>query len=142
VASLFLDKGTIATVLSRKVASRPLEASGDPVWKGRIVVLMDDSTAGPGEVLAAALHDRVKATTVGETTVGMAILQRSVPTAEGGTLFMTVGRFVSPSGQVLAGKGLAPDERVAVFPGDTGEKDLILERGLEVVRAGAARKAA
>jgi carboxyl-terminal processing protease len=142
VASLFLGKGTIATVLSRKVTGKPLEASGDPVWKGRIVVLMDDSTAGPAEVLAAALHDKGKATTVGETTVGMAIVQRSVPTAEGGTLFMTVGRFVSPSGQMLAGKGLQPDERVAVFPGDTGEKDLILERGLELVRSGAARKAA
>lgn len=142
VASLFLGKGTIATVVSRKVAAKPLEAAGDPVWKGRIVILMDDATAGPAEVLAAALHDKAKATTVGETTVGMAIVQRSVPTAEGGTLFMTVGRFVSPSGQVLAGKGLSPDERVAVFPAESGQKDVILERGLEVARSGAVRKAA
>ena len=117
-------------------------ARATPVWKGRTVILTDDSTAGPAEVLAAALHDRAKATTVGETTVGMAIIQRSVPTQEGGTLFMTVGRYVSPSGQVLGGKGVSPDERVIVFPGETGERDLILERGLEVVRADAARQAA
>jgi carboxyl-terminal processing protease len=142
VASLFLGKGTIATVVSRKVAGKPLEGTGEPVWKGRTVILIDDSTAGPAEVLAAALHDRAKATTVGETTVGMAIVQRTIPTEEGGALFMTVGRYVAPSGQVLGGKGLTPDERVLVFPGETGERDQILERGLEVARSGGARKAA
>lgn len=142
VASLFVGKGPIATVVSRKVAGKALEAAGEPAWKGRVVVLMDDSTAGPAEVLAAALHDRVKATTVGETTVGMAIIQRSIPTGEGGTLYMTVGRYVAPSGQVLGGKGLTPDERVLVFPGETGERDLILERGLDVARNAPARKAA
>ena len=94
-------------------------------------------------MFAAALHDRAKATTVGETTVGMAIVQKNVPTGEGGNLFMTVGRYVSPSGQVLGGKGLSPDERVVVIPGEGGERDAILERGLEVARGeAAARKAA
>ena len=143
VASLFLTKGPIATVVSRKAPEKPLEASGEPVWKGKLVILVDDSTAGAAEVLAAALHDRAGSKTVGETTVGMAIVQRNVPTEEGGNLFMTVGRYVSPSGQVLGGKGLTPDERVLVLPGEPGERDLILERGLEVVRGDApARRAA
>ncbi len=142
-AALFLSKGPIATVVSRKAAETPLEAAGDPVWKGRVVLLIDDSTAGAAEVFAAALHDRAKAATVGETTVGMAIIQRNVPTEEGGNLFMTVGRYVSPSGQVLGGKGLSPDERVIVIPGGAGERDAILERGLEIARGEtAARKAA
>jgi C-terminal processing protease CtpA/Prc len=72
----------------------------------------------------------------------MAIVQRSVPTHEGGTLYMTIGRYVTPSGQVLGGKGLTPDERVIVFPGETGDRDTILERGLEIVRGEAAQKAA
>ena len=142
VASLFVGKGTIATIQARKVVGKSLEGSGEPAWKGRVVILIDDSTAGPAEVLAAALHDRAKATTVGETTVGMAIVQRSIPTGEGGALYMTVGRYVAPNGQVLGGKGLTPDERVLVFPGEAGERDPILERGLDVARNGAARKAA
>jgi carboxyl-terminal processing protease len=142
-ASLFLSKGPFATVVSRKAAEKPLEVAGDPVWKGRVVLLIDDSTAGTAEVFAAALHDRAKAATVGETTVGMAIIQKNVPTEEGGNLFMTVGRYVSPSGQVLGGKGLSPDERVIVIPDETGDRDAILERGLEVARGEtAARKAA
>ncbi|HEY1433956.1 MAG TPA: S41 family peptidase [Thermoanaerobaculia bacterium] len=146
VASLFLPKGPIATVVSRKAPEKPLEASGDPVWTGTVVLLVDDSTAGAAEVFAAALHDRSSSKTVGEMTVGMAIVQRNVPTEEGGNLYMTVGRYVSPSGQVLGGKGLVPDERVVVIPGESGGRDLILERGLEVVRgdssAPAARQAA
>jgi carboxyl-terminal processing protease len=142
-AALFVAKGPIATVVSRKAAEKPLEATGDPVWKGKVVLLIDDSTAGAAEVFAAALHDRVKAPTVGETTVGMAIIQKNVPTEEGGNLFMTVGRYVSPSGQVLGGKGLSPDERVIVIPGEGGDRDAILERGLAVARGeAAARKAA
>ena len=142
VASLFLAKGPVASVMTRKAAIKPLEATGNPVWTGRVVVLMDDSTAGAAEVLAGALRDRGHATTVGETTVGMAIVQRSVPTHEGGTLYMTIGRYVTPSGQVLGGKGLTPDERVIVFPGETGDRDTILERGLEIVRGETAQKAA
>ncbi len=142
-ASLFTGKGLVAKVVSRKVTLAPLESSGERLWKGRTVVLMDDATGGAAEVFAAALRDRAEATTVGETTVGMAIVQRPVPTQSGGTLFMTVGRYVSPSGTALAGKGLAPDERVIVFPGETGGKDAILERGLEVARgSGPARRAA
>ena len=135
LAALFVGKGPVATVMARKVAARPLEAQAEAIWKGKTLVLMDDSTAGPAEVFAAALHDRAKAKTIGETTVGMAIVQRAVPTTEGGSLFMTVGRYVSPSGQVLGGKGLTPDERVVVFPGEGPESDRILERGLELLRA-------
>ncbi len=144
VAALFLGKGTVATIQSRKVAGKPLEvAAGEPAWTGRVVVLMDDSTAGPAEILAAALHDRAKAITVGETTVGMGVVQRGVPTEEGGLLYMTVGRYVSPSGQVLGGKGLTPDERVIVFPGEETARDRILERGLEIARSNeSARRAA
>ena len=142
-ASLFTGKGTVATVVGRRVTLPALEASGDRIWKGKTVVLVDDATAGAAEVFAAALHDRAAAITVGETTVGMAIVQKAVPTQSGGTLYMTVARYVSPSGKALAGKGLLPDERVVVFPGETGGKDAILERGLEVARgASPGRKAA
>ncbi len=135
-ASPFVGKGPIATVVSRRAPMPPLDAAGEKAWSGRIVILIDDSTAGAAEVFAAALHDRGSATTVGETTAGMAVVQRQVPTPSGGLLSMTVARYVSPSGAVLGGKGLSPDERVLVIPGDgTEAKDSILERGLEIARA-------
>ncbi|HEX9689362.1 MAG TPA: S41 family peptidase [Thermoanaerobaculia bacterium] len=141
-ASLFVGRGPVARLVTRKEALRPVEATGERVWKGRTVILMDDATGGPAEVFAAALKDRASATTVGEMTAGMAIVQRLVPTGSGGSLFMTVGRYQSPSGTILGGKGLSPDERVITFPGESDGRDPILERGLEVARRGTARQAA
>lgn len=141
-ASLFIGRGPVAKLVTRKVPLKPVEATGERVWKGRTIVLTNDSTGGPAEVFAAALRDRGGATIVGETTAGMAIVQRLVPTGSGGSLFMTVGRYQSPSGTMLGGKGLAPDERVITLPGDSDDRDPILERGLEVARRAAARQAA
>jgi carboxyl-terminal processing protease len=145
-AGPFVGKGSVARVASRRVAVAPLDAVGEKLWSGQTIVLIDDSTAGAAEVFAAALHDRAPATTVGEGTVGMAVVQRQVPTPSGGTLWMTVGRYISPAGTPLGGKGLAPDERVLVLPGEGAadkDKDPILERGLEIARSPASvRKAA
>jgi carboxyl-terminal processing protease len=141
-ASLFVGRGPVAKLVTRKVALKPLDATGERAWKGRTVILIDDATGGPAEIFAAALKDRAGATTVGETTAGLAIVQRLVPTGSGGSLFMTVARYQSPSGTQLGGKGLAPDERVITFPGETDGRDPILERGLEVARRAPVRQAA
>ena len=141
-ASLFMGRGPVAKLVTRKVPLKPVEATGERLWKGRTIVLTNDSTGGPAEVFAAALRDRAEATIVGETTAGMAIVQRLVPTGSGGSLFMTVGRYQSPAGTMLGGKGLAPDERVITLPGDSDDRDPILERGLEVARRAATRQAA
>ena len=141
-ASLFVGRGPVAKLVTRKVPLKPVEATGERLWKGRTIVLTNDSTGGPAEVFAAALRDRAEATIVGETTAGMAIVQRLVPTGSGGSLFMTVGRYQSPAGTMLGGKGLAPDERVITLPGDSDDRDPILERGLEVARRAATRQAA
>lgn len=141
-ASLFVGRGPVARLVTRKVALKPLDATGERVWKGRTILLLDDATGGPAEVFAGALKDRAAATTVGETTAGMAIVQRLVPTGSGGSLFMTVARYQSPSGTILGGKGLSPDERVITFPGDADGRDPILERALEVARRVPARQAA
>jgi carboxyl-terminal processing protease len=135
-AALFTGKGLVAKTAARKIVLSPLEAAGDKLWSGRTVVLIDDTCGGASEIFAAALHDRADAMTVGEVTAGMAIVQRLVPTESGGSLFMTVGRYLSPKGTALGGKGLQPDDRVFSFTGD-GEnegRDTILDRGLELAR--------
>ena len=135
-AALFTGKGLVAKAAARKIVLSPLEAASDKLWSGRTVVLIDDTCGGVSEIFAGALHDRAGATTVGEVTAGMAIVQKLVPTESGGSLFMTVGRYLSPNGTALGGKGLQPDDRVFSFAGD-GENeghDTILDRGLELAR--------
>ena len=52
VAALFVGEGPDRDGrLAQGRRSKPLEATGDPVWKGQVVVLIDDSTAGAGRGL-------------------------------------------------------------------------------------------
>jgi carboxyl-terminal processing protease len=149
VAELFLDGGVVATLVGRRVSETTLEA--DPsrtAWSGPLVVLVNSGTAGPGEIIAAALADRAGATLVGEATFGRAALTRPIALPEGG-LILTVAKYMSPSGISIHGDGLQPG--VPVSPPDTHAededegrdgRDRILEKGLEVLNQSGDEKAA
>jgi carboxyl-terminal processing protease len=147
VAELFLDGGVVATLVGRRVSETNLEA--DPsrtAWTGPLVVLVSSGTAGPGEIVAAALADRTEATLVGEPTFGRAALTRPIALPEGG-LILTVAKYMSPSGISIHGDGLQPG--VEVSPPDphaAGEeddgRDPILEKGREVLSQSVDEKAA
>jgi carboxyl-terminal processing protease len=140
VAELFLDGGVVATLVGRRVSETTLEA--DPshkAWTGPLVVLVNAGTAGPGEIVAAALADRAGATLVGEHTFGRAALTRPIALPEGG-LVLTVAQYMSPSGISIHGDGLQPAVEVsppdphAEEEGMEGDgRDRILEKGLEVL---------
>jgi carboxyl-terminal processing protease len=147
VAELFLKGGVVARLTGNKVTEQVLNA--DPsrsAWDLPMAVLVDTGTAGPGEIVAAALQDAGRAPLVGEHTFGRAGVQKAVALPEGG-LVVTVGKYVSPKGNAIHGKGLEPT--VAVEPEDEDEvpegqapKDLILEKALEVLKGEAEKKKA
>jgi carboxyl-terminal processing protease len=149
VAELFLDGGVVATLVGRRVNETTLDA--DPsrrAWTGPLVVLVSAGTAGPGEIVAAALADRAGATLVGEHTFGRAALTRRIALPEGG-LLLTVAKYMSPSGLSLHGEGLEPGVPVSSREGhgaDVDEeddgRDRILEKGLEVLNQPVDEKAA
>jgi carboxyl-terminal processing protease len=147
VAELFLHGGVVSRLTGNKVTEQVLTA--DPsrsAWDLPMAVLVDTGTAGPAEIVAAALLDSGRAQLVGEHTFGRAAVQKAVPLAEGG-LVVTVGKYVSPKGNAIHGKGLEPS--VAVEPAAEDEtpegetpKDLILEKALEVLKGEAEKKKA
>ena len=112
-------------------------------------MLVDNGTAGPGEIVAAAVLDAGRGELVGEHTFGRAAVQRSIPLSDGG-LVLTVARYASPKGTVIHGKGLEPSVAVAETREDGDEtkasaeagRDRYLEKALELLKADAARKAA
>jgi carboxyl-terminal processing protease len=150
VAELFLQGGTVAKLVGRRAEEQLLSA--DPArsaWSGPLAVLVDNGTAGPGEVVAAALLDADRAKLVGEHTFGRAATSRAVPLPEGG-LVLTVAKYMSPKGTSIHGTGLAPSVPVAAerdededLPEGQKAPDRILEKALEVVKGEApAAKAA
>ncbi len=142
VAELFLKGGTVAKLEGRRIESRSFEA--DPAasaWEGPLAVLTDTGTAGPGEIVAAALRDAGRPL-VGERTFGRAGIQRVVSLPEGG-LLLTVGKYVSPKGEPIHGKGVLPTDAVdAATPATAEEKDPALDKALELLAKPAEKKAA
>jgi carboxyl-terminal processing protease len=148
VASLFVKE--VGKLVSRRGGEEALHGnSGEPAWTQPLAILVGSSTAGPGEVLAAALVDGGQATLVGERTFGRAGVQKVVPVAEG-ALVLTVAKYVSPKGTEIHGKGLEP--KVVVETRDdlddetaagTAPDDVLL-KAIEVLKAPAepAKKAA
>jgi carboxyl-terminal processing protease len=150
VAEIFLQGGPVAKLVGRRMDERLLQAdAARSAWSGPLAVLVNNGTAGPGEIVAAALLDAGRAKLVGEHTFGRASVSKAVALPEGG-LVLTVGKYMSPKGTSIHGEGLQPSVAVTAERGDEedlpeGEEqpDRILEKALEVVKADApATKAA
>jgi carboxyl-terminal processing protease len=156
VAELFVPSGVLGRLSGRKVPEQVFKA--DPArqaWTLPVVALVDNGTAGPAEILAAALADAERAKLVGQHTFGRAGVQKALPLPQGG-LVLTVAKYLTPKGESIHGKGLEPSE-VVTLPRpdddtlDEGETppapqpaapDAVLERALELLKATAEKKAA
>ena len=94
-----------------------------------VVVIVNRRSASGSEVLAAALQDRGRASVVGTTTFGKGSANLAKPLSDGSGLYFTTGRWYSPNGRLIEGKGLEPDIRVVGGP--DGHEDPQLEKALE-----------
>lgn len=150
VAEVFLAGGPVAKLVGRREGERLLQAdAARQAWAGPLVVLVGNGTAGPGEIVAAAIADAARAKLVGERTFGRVGVARPVPLAEGG-LVLTTAKYVSPKGVAIHGEGLKPSVPVQAtldedddLPEGAPRPDRILDKGLELLKGGeAATKAA
>lgn len=103
----------------------------EPVFKGRLVVLVNEETGSAAEHLAAILRRERGAIIVGERTSGAEALVEIVRGPDGSELRYGWLRFVDKSGRGLQGEGVAPDVEVK----------LTIDRVREIGYAGAVREA-
>jgi carboxyl-terminal processing protease len=132
-AELFAN-GDLGVLLRRDKELETFSGSDKPVWQGRIVVLVDRSTLGAGEVLASILRQKVKAELVGERTFGHAGRLGTAELSNGGRLLFTDAFFTGPDKAPLK-EALKPDllvdERSRTYlEKDVPMTELILRRGI------------
>ncbi len=121
-ARLFLSSGTITTLRGQAVTTRNFSAQpGQAAWTGPISVLISNSTAGAAEILAAALADNKRATTVGGRTFGVASEQRIMPLDDGGALVLTTALYYTPGGKAISSEGVTPGVELAPSTDETAE---------------------
>jgi carboxyl-terminal processing protease len=143
VAEVFMKGGVVTKLVGRRTGEQVMNAEASrSLWELPLAVLVDTGTAGPGEVVAAALLDSDRASIVGERTFGRAAFQKAVPLPEGG-LVITVAKYVTPKGNPIHGRGIVPSVPVQVpdDPAGMDTGDVVLEKALEVLKS-AAKKAA
>lgn len=137
IGALFV-RGPLGELRGRSGTLERFTGEEAPVWSGELVVLTDRSTFGAAEVVAATLRQGAGAEIVGQRTFGFAGRQELVRLSNGGRLLLTDAFFTGPDGAPIV-DSLEPDLVVDEASRSFGEqelplRDLILERGLELLR--------
>ncbi len=105
VANLFIKQGDLAKVIGRdgKVSKTFTADPSKTVFDGKLNVVIDLGTAGPGEVIAAAVADSKRGEVVGEKSFGAGTEQQLFTLTAGDGLLLTVAKWASPSGVTFLG---------------------------------------
>jgi carboxyl-terminal processing protease len=115
LANFLLKSGTIATLAGQKVEKQTFTADASKAINttAPVVVLINRGTAGPAELVAAALLDNKRAELVGEKTFGEGAQQKTFELPDGSALILSVAKYESPSGKKLQDDGVTPGVVVA-----------------------------
>jgi carboxyl-terminal processing protease len=83
-----------------------------------VVVLVNQYSASGSEVLTGALKDHNRATVAGVKTFGKGSYDINIPLKDGSDIYLTVGRWLRPNGQLIEGKSIEPDYVLTVTGDD------------------------
>jgi carboxyl-terminal processing protease len=115
VASEFMSTGVI--YLEEDASGKRTEVSVD---KSRLstalpmVVLVDHGTASAAEIVAGAMQDSLRAKVIGVTTIGTGTVLQPYQLSDGSVLLLGVADWLTPAGHRIFGKGITPDQTVAL----------------------------
>jgi carboxyl-terminal processing protease len=113
-ANLFLDHGTIAYLQGQKFPRENFNA--DPsktITNLPVVVVVNRDTAGPAEIVAAALLENARGDVVGDKTFGVGSVQKILDLPDGSALILSVAKYYSPSGKAIQDVAITPNILVA-----------------------------
>jgi len=123
-ANLFLNHGTITYLQGQKY---PREAfAADPakaITSLPVVVLVNRGTAGPAEVVAAAILENARGDVVGDKTFGDGSVQKLIDLPDGSALILSVAKYYSPSGKAIQDAAITPNVLVADSDDDGAAPD-------------------
>lgn len=145
-ANLFLDHGLITYLYGQRYPRKEVVAqASDQVTKLPMVVLINQSTAGPAEIVAGAVLDNKRGDVVGVTSFGVGVYQKLIPVGDGSALLLSVAKYYTPDGKPIPGNGITPnvmqtaENEAAAEAGETvpprfgGPDDKQLQKALQIL---------
>jgi carboxyl-terminal processing protease len=78
-----------------------------------VVVLVNKGTAGPAEIVAAAILENARGDVVGDKTFGEGSVQKVIELPDGSALILSVAKYYSPGGKAIQDSAVTPNLVVA-----------------------------
>ena len=149
-ASLFLEKGVVAYLQGQRFPRQdlPIKPPHD-VCKLPVAVLINQSTAGPAELVASAILGNKRGDAVGVRSFGIGVFQKLIPLDDGSALLLSVAKYYGPDGKAIQDNGVTPsvveasgeetasveDETELTEPEHFGDKDdQQLRKAIEILK--------
>ena len=117
LVDLFVDKGVIVSQKGRAAGENEVyrASSINTVFKGPLVVLVNEGSASASEIVSGSLQDHKRAVIVGQKTFGKGSVQVIMPLNKDEALRLTIAKYYLPSGRTIQAVGVTPD--IEVYPG-------------------------
>lgn len=107
---LFEKETQLMLIKTRKGIIRDIKAHGNKeAYKGKIVILVDESSGSAAEETTAGLQEVGRAYVIGKTTMGEDLDADVKELPDGGILIYPFGLSMTPRGVVIEGRGVIPD---------------------------------
>ncbi|MBI1940085.1 MAG: PDZ domain-containing protein [Acidobacteria bacterium] len=108
-ASLFLDEGLVGYVQGQRYPRQDIRTRPSAsVCKLPLAVLINQSTAGPAELVASAILNNKRGEVVGVRSFGIGVLQKAIPVGDGSALLLSVAKYYGSDGQAIHDNGVTP----------------------------------
>ena len=103
LADEFLDKDNLIvyTEGNKQPREEAKSTTKGNFEEGRLVVLVDESSASASEILSGTLQDWDRGVIVGRRTFGKGLVQKAIPLPDGSMIRLTVSRYYTPTGRSI-----------------------------------------
>ena len=110
ISSEYIKSGSIVIQQDGKGKKDPLNVNRTGVMlEIPMVVLINKGSASASEILAGALQDYKRAILVGENSFGKGTIQEANDVPGGGSVHLSIAKWLTPKERWVHGKGLVPD---------------------------------
>ncbi len=148
-ASLFFDKGLVTYAMGQRFPRENFDVQPvAKVYHLPMAVLINQSTAGPAEIVAAAILGHNRGQVVGTRSFGVGVVQKSIPVGDGSGLLLSVAKYYRLDGKAISDHGVAPSvvqapnfSQAGLEDNDLeeptqfgGKNDVQLQKALEVLK--------
>ena len=135
IADMFLDEGVIVRQVDRAGNESIASARDGQFTTLPVVILQDEFSASGSELFAAALQEHGRATVIGSPSFGKGTVNHAVELSNGGAVYVSIARWLTPDGNQIEGRGITPDIAITLTLEDIeAQRDVAIFRAVNVLR--------